>query len=155
MLHSTIHRLGMMAKKLSLKVLLFKKKKNIVFCSFYLNSLFFFFFQPCLVKSKAIWRIIYNLLQINLFSLYLLYSKFRSDYICRVRYRNGLPGIPYTAKMLTIPSLMERHASYQTTSLVQQTPYSLTMDQSATIPFDKSVIDYLDAMETSPDEGEF
>jgi hypothetical protein len=29
------------------------------------------------------------------------------------------------------------------------------MDQSATIPFDKSVIDYLDAMETSPDEGEF
>jgi hypothetical protein len=91
----------------------------------------------------------------SLFFFFLLYSKFRSDYICRVRYRNALPGIPYTAKMLTIPSLMERHASYQTTSLVQQTPYSLTMDQSATIPFDKSVIDYLDAMETSPDEGEF
>ncbi|KAI8879001.1 hypothetical protein K501DRAFT_336371 [Backusella circina FSU 941] len=79
-------------------------------------------------------------------------NKFRSDYICRVRYRNTLPPIPYTAKMLTIPSLMERHASYQTTSLVQQTPYSLTMDQSATIPFDKSVIDYLDAMETNADE---
>lgn len=80
-------------------------------------------------------------------------SKFRSDYICRVRYRNQLPAIPYGPKMITIPSLAERHVPYQTTSLVEQTPYSLTMDQSAAIPFDKSIVDYLDAMASNPEEG--
>lgn len=82
-------------------------------------------------------------------------SKFRSDFICRVRYRNQLPAIPYGPKMLTIPSLVERHVPYQTTSLVEQTPYSLTMDQSAAIPFDKSIVDYLDAYETHPEEGNY
>ncbi|KAI8088094.1 RNA polymerase II-associated [Gilbertella persicaria] len=79
-------------------------------------------------------------------------SKFRSDYICRVRYRNTLPPVPYAPKMLTIPSLVERHVPYQSTSLVEQTPYSLIMDQSASIPFDKALVDYLDAMESHPEE---
>ncbi|KAI8359068.1 RNA polymerase II-associated [Choanephora cucurbitarum] len=79
-------------------------------------------------------------------------SKFRSDYICRVRYRNALPPVPYPPKMITIPSLIERHVPYQSTSLVEQTPYSLVMDQSASIPFDKALVDYLDAMETNPEE---
>ncbi|GAA5816231.1 hypothetical protein MFLAVUS_009757 [Mucor flavus] len=79
-------------------------------------------------------------------------SKFRSDYICRVRYRNVLPPVPYPPKMLTIPSLVERHIPYQSTSLIEQTPYSLIMDQSAAIPFDKALVDYLDAMETNPEE---
>lgn len=56
--------------------------------------------------------------------------------------------------MLTIPSLVERHIPYQSTSLIEQTPYSLVMDQSAAIPFDKALVDYLDAMETNPEEGE-
>ena len=55
--------------------------------------------------------------------------------------------------MITIPSLIERHVPYQSTSLVEQTPYSLVMDQSASIPFDKALVDYLDAMETNPEEG--
>ena len=54
--------------------------------------------------------------------------------------------------MITIPSLIERHVPYQSTSLVEQTPYSLTMDQSAAIPFDKALVDYLDAMESNPEE---
>lgn len=80
-------------------------------------------------------------------------SKFRTDYICRVRYRNVLPPVPYAPKMITVPSLIERHIPYQSTSLVEQTPYSLIMDQSASIPFDKALVDYLDAMESNPDEG--
>lgn len=56
--------------------------------------------------------------------------------------------------MLTIPSLVERHVPYESTSLVEQTPYSLIMDQSASIPFDKALVDYLDAIETNPEEGE-
>lgn len=55
--------------------------------------------------------------------------------------------------MLSIPSLVERHIPYQSTSLVEQTPYSLVMDQSAAIPFDKALVDYLDAMETNPESG--
>jgi hypothetical protein len=55
--------------------------------------------------------------------------------------------------MLSIPSLIERHIPYQSTSLVEQTPYSLVMDQSAAIPFDKALVDYLDAMETNPEAG--
>lgn len=55
--------------------------------------------------------------------------------------------------MLSIPSLVERHVPYQSTSLVEQTPYSLVMDQSAAIPFDKALVDYLDVMETNPDTG--
>lgn len=53
--------------------------------------------------------------------------------------------------MLSIPSLVERHIPYQSTSLVEQTPYSLVMDQSAAIPFDKALVDYLDHMESNPD----
>ncbi|KAL0135233.1 RNA polymerase II-associated [Mucor lusitanicus] len=79
-------------------------------------------------------------------------KKARQDYICRVRYRNVLPPVPYAPKMITIPSLIERHVPYQSTSLVEQTPYSLTMDQSAAIPFDKALVDYLDAMESNPEE---
>lgn len=66
-----------------------------------------------------------------------------------------LPPVPYAPKMITIPSLIERHVPYQSTSLVEQTPYSLTMDQSAAIPFDKALVDYLDAMESNPEEGEY
>ncbi|KAI7902304.1 RNA polymerase II-associated [Cokeromyces recurvatus] len=79
-------------------------------------------------------------------------SKFRSDFICRVRYRNVLPPVPFAPKMLSIPSLVERHIPYHSTSLVEKTPYSLIMDQSTAIPFDKAVVDYLDAMETNPEE---
>ncbi|ORE10714.1 hypothetical protein BCV72DRAFT_285565 [Rhizopus microsporus var. microsporus] len=79
-------------------------------------------------------------------------NKFRTDYICRVRYRNTLPPVPYAPKMLTIPSLIERHVPYQSNSLIEQTPYSLVMDQSAAIPFDKALVDYVDALETNPDE---
>ncbi|KAI9486769.1 MAG: RNA polymerase II-associated [Benjaminiella poitrasii] len=79
-------------------------------------------------------------------------GKFRSDFICRVRYRNALPPVPFAPKMLSMPSLAERHIPYHSTSLVEQTPYSLIMDQSTAIPFDKAVIDYLDAMETNPEE---
>ncbi|KAI8969844.1 RNA polymerase II-associated [Pilobolus umbonatus] len=81
-------------------------------------------------------------------------SKSRSDYICRVRYRNQLPPVPYAPKMLTIPTLIERHMPYQSTSLVENTPYSLVMDQNASITFDKALIDYLDAMETNQEEVE-
>lgn len=56
--------------------------------------------------------------------------------------------------MLTIPSLIERHIPYQSTSLVENTPYSLAMDQNASITFDKALIDYLDAMETNTEEVE-
>ncbi|KAG0796939.1 hypothetical protein G6F21_000925 [Rhizopus arrhizus] len=54
--------------------------------------------------------------------------------------------------MLTIPSLIERHIPYQSNSLIEQTPYSLAMDQSAAIPFDKALVDYLDVLETNAEE---
>lgn len=71
-----------------------------------------------------------------------------------MRYRNILPPVPYEPKMLTIPSLVERHVPYQSTSLVEQTPYSLIMDQSAAIPFEKALVEYLDKVEGDLDEGD-
>ncbi|KAG2226001.1 hypothetical protein INT45_002467, partial [Circinella minor] len=79
-------------------------------------------------------------------------SKYRSDYLCRVRYRNTLPPLPFAPKLLTIPSLQERHAEYQSLSLEDKIPFPLQVDQSYSIPFDRSLIEYLDAMETNPEE---
>ncbi|KAI9276063.1 RNA polymerase II-associated [Sporodiniella umbellata] len=80
-------------------------------------------------------------------------SKSRSDYICRVRFRNTLPPIPFAPKMLTIPSLIDRHNPYQSNSLIEQTPHSFTMDQSSSIPFDKAFIDNLDILENNADRA--
>ena len=80
-------------------------------------------------------------------------SKYRSDYLCRVRYRNTLPPLPFAPKLLTIPSLQERHAEYQSLSLEDKIPFPLQVDQSFSIPFDRSLVEYLDAMETNPEES--
>lgn len=108
-------------------------------------------FKKVVLNSLSVLFLCFSIL--TLYSFYKRYSKFRSDYICRVRYRNVLPPVPYAPKMLSIPSLVERHIPYQSTSLVEQTPYSLVMDQSAAIPFDKALVDYLDHMESNPDAG--
>ncbi|KAI8987646.1 RNA polymerase II-associated [Mycotypha africana] len=79
-------------------------------------------------------------------------SKFHSDYICRVRYRNTLPALPHAPKMLTIPSLINRHVAYSSNNLVEKLPYPLIMDPGQTIPADQAIVDYLDAMETNPDD---
>ncbi|KAI8339394.1 RNA polymerase II-associated [Chlamydoabsidia padenii] len=75
----------------------------------------------------------------------------KSDFICRVRYRNRLPPIPFPPKLLATESLAERNVKYTTNSLIEQTPHLLTLDSSSSIPFDKLLVDYLDMMETNPD----
>ncbi|KAI9019423.1 RNA polymerase II-associated [Phycomyces nitens] len=79
-------------------------------------------------------------------------SKFRSDFICRVRYRNTLPPLPFPPKLLDISSLVDRHIPYKTSTLIETTPYSLAIDQNSTRSFDKTLIDYLDAMEANPED---
>ncbi|KAI9493333.1 RNA polymerase II-associated [Zychaea mexicana] len=79
-------------------------------------------------------------------------SKYRSDYLCRVRYRNTLPPLPFAPKLLTMPSLQERHAEYQSLDFEDKIPFPLQIDQSYSIPFDRSLVEYLDAMETNPEE---
>ncbi|KAI8099410.1 RNA polymerase II-associated [Halteromyces radiatus] len=78
-------------------------------------------------------------------------SSSRGDYICRVRYRNQLPSIPFPPKLLTSQPLVARNAQYTTNSLIEQTPHLLNLDSSSGIPFDKLLVDYLDMMETNPD----
>ncbi|CAO3633906.1 unnamed protein product [Cunninghamella blakesleeana] len=78
-------------------------------------------------------------------------SKTRGDYICRVRYRNQLPPIPFPPKLLSVKPLAIRSIPYKTNSLIEQTPTSLTLDPTSSISFDKILIDYLDSMETNPE----
>ncbi|ORX43701.1 hypothetical protein DM01DRAFT_1340661 [Hesseltinella vesiculosa] len=78
-------------------------------------------------------------------------SKSRGDYVCRVRYRNKLPSVPFEAKLVDLPSLANRNIAYHTNSLIEQTPHSLTMDTTSSVPFEKLLVDYLDSMETYPE----
>ncbi|KAI7866904.1 RNA polymerase II-associated [Spinellus fusiger] len=81
-------------------------------------------------------------------------NKFRSDYICRVRYRNTLPPLPFPPKLLDVPSLIDRHIPYQSSALVEKTPYSLAIDQNSSRSFDKTLIDYLNSMEENKEDVE-
>ncbi|CAO3628378.1 unnamed protein product [Cunninghamella echinulata] len=78
-------------------------------------------------------------------------SKTRGDYICRVRYRNQLPPIPFPPKLLSIKPVAIRNVPYKTNSLIEQTPTSLTVNPTSSISFDKILVDYLDSMETNPE----
>ncbi|KAI8065848.1 RNA polymerase II-associated [Gongronella butleri] len=78
-------------------------------------------------------------------------SKSRGDYVCRVRYRNKLPAIPFGAKLVDLPALATRNVEYKTNSLIEQTPHALALDSVSVVPFDKLIVDYLDNMESHPE----
>ncbi|KAG2207391.1 hypothetical protein INT47_006866 [Mucor saturninus] len=79
-------------------------------------------------------------------------SRLLFDYICRVRYRNVLPPVPFAPKILTVPSLAERPVPYRSTSLVEQRPCSLIKNQVTSISSYKTFAEFLDAMDTNPEE---
>ncbi|KAF7728496.1 RNA polymerase-associated factor [Apophysomyces ossiformis] len=78
----------------------------------------------------------------------------RTDFICRVRYRNTLPPIPFAPKLLAIPALTEKHVRCESTSnLADRTLYSLHTDPAFAVPFDNAVVEYINEMETNHEEA--
>ncbi|KAM3582191.1 hypothetical protein VKS41_005619 [Umbelopsis sp. WA50703] len=70
--------------------------------------------------------------------------KFGSEFLCRVRYRNNLPPLPFAPKLIAMPSVAQRHVKYETTSLVENTQYPLLIDdEEMGMPIDSALIQFL------------
>ncbi|KAG2186625.1 hypothetical protein INT44_002849 [Umbelopsis vinacea] len=70
--------------------------------------------------------------------------KFGSEFLCRVRYRNNLPPLPFAPKLIAMPSVAQRHVKYESTSLIENTQYPLLIDdEELGMPIDSALIQYL------------
>jgi hypothetical protein len=74
----------------------------------------------------------------------LFFRKFGSEFLCRVRYRNNLPPLPFAPKLIAMPSVAQRHVKYESTSLIENTQYPLLIDdEEMGMPIDSALIQYL------------
>ncbi|RUP51383.1 RNA polymerase II-associated [Jimgerdemannia flammicorona] len=80
-------------------------------------------------------------------------KKFGAEFLCRVRHRNILPPVPFGPKLITTPPLTARFIKYESTSLVEKTPYALAVDQDLGMPIDTATIQYLERLETGDEQG--
>jgi len=60
----------------------------------------------------------------------------RSEFICRTKFRNALPDVPYDAKCLELPFETERFVQYSTTTLERQHRHQLYTELDLGIPID-------------------
>lgn len=83
--------------------------------------------------------------------------KLGAEFLCRVRYRNNLPPLPFAPKLIATPPLTARFVKYESTSLIEKTPYALAVDQDLGMPIDVATVQYLERLELGggqDDQGE-
>ncbi|RUS23099.1 Paf1-domain-containing protein [Endogone sp. FLAS-F59071] len=73
--------------------------------------------------------------------------KLGAEFLCRVRYRNNLPPLPFAPKLIATPPLTARFVKYESTSLIEKTPYALAVDQDLGMPIDVATVQYLERLE--------
>ncbi|RKP26754.1 RNA polymerase II-associated [Syncephalis pseudoplumigaleata] len=57
-----------------------------------------------------------------------------NDFLCRPRYAGQLPALPFPAKLIKLPSTVERFSDYRHTSLVQKAMYPLLTNRDLGMP---------------------
>jgi RNA polymerase II-associated factor 1 len=60
----------------------------------------------------------------------------RSDLVCRVKYNNALPDIPFDAKFITYPFDSNRYVQYNQTSLERSYKFDLLTEHDLGVPID-------------------
>ncbi|OZJ07020.1 hypothetical protein BZG36_00015 [Bifiguratus adelaidae] len=78
-------------------------------------------------------------------------KKVGSDFLCKLRYRNDLPPLPFAPKLVKLPDLTSRFCKYEANELVESSLHQLPADEDMGMPIDQSLITWLEKAEDEAD----